>query len=64
MSEEFRKQSEEIQPENIEAENVEPKVEAEMPEDFEDPEGKAGKWKTVKGEVEIEGKKVEVTNLP
>jgi len=45
-------------------------VQQEMPEDFEDPEGKAGKWKTVKGEVEIEGQKVEVTyrekviNLP
>lgn len=33
----------------------------EMPEDFEDPEGKAGKWKIIKGEVEIEGRKVEVT---
>jgi len=36
-------------------------VQQEMPEDFEDPEGKAGKWKTVKGEVEIEGQKVEVS---
>jgi len=35
--------------------------EVEMPEDFEDPEGKSGKWKTVKGEVEIEGQKVEVS---
>lgn len=34
---------------------------AEMPEDFEDPEGKSGKWKIVKGEVEVEGKKVEVS---
>lgn len=33
----------------------------EIPEDFEDPEGKSGKWKNVKGEVEIEGKKVEVS---
>jgi len=38
---------------------LQPQVE--MPEDFEDPEGKAGKWKTVKGDVEIEGKKVEVS---
>lgn len=51
----------EIQPE-LEIQPVPEPIEpqAEMPEDFEDPEGKSGKWKTVKGEVEVEGKKVEV----
>ena len=35
---------------------------AEMPENFVEPEGKSGRWgKPVKGEVEIEGKKVEVS---
>lgn len=40
---------------------VELRAEVEMSEDFDDPEGEAGKWGTVKGEVEIEGKKVEVS---
>ena len=42
-------------------ENNEPQIEQEMPEDFEDPEGKSGKWKTVKGEVEVNGEKFEVS---
>jgi hypothetical protein len=49
---------EEPQP-NIEQETP---PEAEMPEDFVEPEGKSGKWgKPVKGEVEINGEKVEVS---
>jgi len=46
-------------------EETKPEIEAqpqiEMPEDLVEPEGKSGKWKTVKGEVEVEGKKVEVS---
>ena len=53
----------EPQPEEQPApEIVEPQIEAETPEDFEEPEGKSGKWgEPVKGEVEVEGKKVEVS---
>lgn len=33
----------------------------EIPEDFVEPEGESGKWKIIKGEFEIKGKKVEVS---
>lgn len=55
---EFRRQ--EDQPEIEQIPELENQPQAEMPEDFEDPEGKKSKWKEVVGEVEIEGKKVEV----
>lgn len=60
MSGELRRQEQpEETPEQNEPvlESQESEPQAEMPEDFEDPEGKAERWKAVKGEVEIEGKK-------
>ena len=55
------KEPQKAEEEIIPTQEVEVQPQAEMSADFEDPEGKSGKWKTVKGEVEIEGKKVEVS---
>lgn len=65
MSENFERFIKQPNPENQGGTQKQPENEitpgeVEMPEDFIEPEGKSGKWKTEKGEVEIEGKKVEV----
>jgi hypothetical protein len=65
MSENFERFQKQPNPENQgetqkQPENEITPGEVEMPENFVEPEGESGRWKTEKGEVEIEGKKVEV----
>lgn len=56
-----QKNEEEIIPAPVQ-EDIELRDQTEMPDDFEEPEGKSGKWgEPVKGEVVVEGKKVEVS---